>query len=213
MIGCESELFPSMYQAIRGQQPSSGGSSLADGIAVKNPGKLTQPVIERYVSEHVLLTEDEIETAVAVLSEYQKVVAEGAGATPFAAASRLREQLAGRKVGLVICGGNIDARVLASVLMRGLVRDGRLVRLRVDINDAPGVLAKVSGLIGQTGANIVEVYHQRLFHDVPVRRAEIDCVVETRNREHVREIVDALASGGFRTRILSTLSADGPSQL
>jgi threonine dehydratase len=213
MIGCESELFPSMYQAIRGQQPSSGGSSLADGIAVKNPGKLTRPVIERYVSEHVLLTEDEIETAVAVLSEYQKVVAEGAGATPFAAASRLREQLAGRKVALVICGGNIDARVLASVLMRGLVRDGRLVRLRVDINDAPGVLAKVSGLIGQTGANIVEVYHQRLFHDVPVRRAEIDCVVETRNREHVREIVDALASGGFRTRILSTLSADGPSQL
>jgi threonine dehydratase len=213
MIAVESELFPSMYQAIRGQPVTCGGASLADGIAVKGPGKLTRPVIERLVARHLLVSEAEIEAAVTLLSESQKVVAEGAGATPLAAAQQARAELAGRKVGLVICGGNIDTRVLASVLMRGLVRDGRMVRLRVDINDAPGVLAKVAGLIGRTGANIVEVYHQRLFHDVPVRKAEIDCVVETRNREHVREIVEALEAGGFPTRTLSTLSADGPTQI
>jgi threonine dehydratase len=213
MIAVESELFPSMYQAIQGQPVTCGGASLADGIAVKGPGKLTRPVIERLVARHLLVSEAEIEAAVTLLSESQKVVAEGAGATPLAAAQQARAELAGRKVGLVICGGNIDTRVLASVLMRGLVRDGRLVRLRVDINDAPGVLAKVAGLIGRTGANIVEVYHQRLFHDVPVRKAEIDCVVETRNREHVREIVEALEAGGFPTRTLSTLSADGPTQI
>jgi threonine dehydratase len=112
----------------------------------------------------------------------------------------------------VICGGNIDVRLLASVLMRGLVRDGRLVRLRIDITDQPGVLARVAGLIGRCGGNIVEVYHQRLFHDVPVKRAEVDAVIETRNREHVMEIVDALKDGGFATRILSTLSSDGPTQ-
>lgn len=214
MIGVEAALFPSMLQSIEGNAPTSGqgGVSLADGIAVKTPGKLTRPIIERLVSEIVLLDEGMIETAIGTLVEYQKIVAEGAGATPLGAALQRREHLAGRKVGLVICGGNIDTRVLASVLMRGLVRDGRLVRLRVDIADAPGVLASVAGVIGRNGANIVEVYHQRLFHDVPVRRAEIDCVVETRNAEHVREIIDALNQGGFRTRMLSTLSEDGPTQ-
>lgn len=215
MIGVEAALFPSMSEAIHARSPNSGqgGVSLADGIAVKTPGKLTRAIVERLVSEIVLLDEAAIENSVSMLAEYQKVVAEGAGAVPLGAALQLRDRLAGRRVALVICGGNIDTRVLASVLMRGLVRDGRLVRLRVDIYDAPGVLAKISGLIGQTGGNIVEVYHQRLFHDVPVRRAEIDCVVETRNAEHVREIVDALEGGGLRTRILSTLSTDGPTQL
>jgi threonine dehydratase len=212
-LGVEAALYPSMAQAIRGDQPSSGGVSLADGIAVKTPGKLTRPVVERLVRDIVLLDEAEIESAVCALSEYQKVVAEGAGAAPLGAVVQRRDELAGKRVGLVICGGNIDTRVLASVLMRGLVRDGRLVRLRVTIHDAPGVLARISGLIGNTGGNIVEVYHQRLFHDVPVRQAEIDTVVETRNADHVQEIIRALEGGGFRTRVLSTLSTDGPSQL
>ena len=212
MYGVEAELFPSMYQAIHELDPTSGGVSIADGIAVKRPGKLNRQIINTLVKNIFLVDEPSLENAVATLADYQKIVAEGAGAAPLAALMRNRDKFAGRKVGLVVCGGNIDTRLLASVMMRGLVREGRLVRLRIDINDAPGVLAKVSSLIGNSGANIVEVYHQRLFHDVPVRKAEIDAVVETRNADHVREIVGALEDGGFRTRILSTMSADGPTQ-
>jgi len=210
-IGVEADLFPSMHQHLKGHTPTSGGVSLADGIAVKKPGELTSTVIKNLVSGIELVDETQIENAVASLSEYQKIVAEGAGAAPLAALMKNTERLKGRKVGLVVCGGNIDTRILASVLMRGLVRDGRLVRLRIDITDAPGVLARLSGLVGETGGNIVEVYHQRLFHDVPVRKAEIDAVVETRNGDHVREIVAALEHGGFPTRILSSISVDGPS--
>ena len=212
IYGVEAELFPSMYQAIHELDATSGGVSIADGIAVKRPGKLNRQVIDKLVQDIMLVDEPSLENAVATLADYQKVVAEGAGAAPLAALTQNRERFAGKKVGLVICGGNIDTRLLASVMMRGLVREGRLVRLRIDINDAPGVLARVSGLIGENGANIVEVYHQRLFHDVPVRKAEIDAVIETRNANHVREIIDALEADGFRTRILSTLSADGPTQ-
>jgi len=212
MHGVEAELFPSMYQAIHNLEPTSGGASIADGIAVKRPGKLTRRIITDRVEDITLCDEAALENAVATMADYQKVVAEGAGASPLAALMQNRDRFQGKKVGLVVCGGNIDTRLLASVMMRGLVRDGRLVRLRIDINDAPGVLARISGIIGDTGANIVEVYHQRLFHDVPVRKAEVDTVIETRNRDHVREIVDALEAGGFRTRMLSTLSADGPSQ-
>jgi threonine dehydratase len=211
--GVEAALFPSMYQAIRDLDPTSGGVSIADGIAVKRPGKLNRRVINELVADIMLVDEPALEGAVATLADYQKVVAEGAGAAPLAALMQNPDRFAGKKVGLVICGGNIDTRLLASVMMRGLVRDGRLVRLRIDINDAPGVLARVSGLIGETGGNIVEVYHQRLFHDVPVRKAEVDAVVETRNATHVRDIIDALEAGGFRTRMLSTLSADGPTQI
>ena len=212
ILGVEAKLFPSMYQAVHSLDPTSGGTSIADGIAVKRPGKLNRRIIEALVANIVLVDEPTLETAVATLADYQKVVAEGAGAAPLAALLDTPQRLAGRKVALVICGGNIDSRMLASVLMRNLVREGRLVRLRIDINDAPGVLAKVAGLIGRSGANIVEVYHQRLFHDVPVRKAEVDAVVETRNASHVEEIIGALESGGFPTRILSTLSTTGPTQ-
>ena len=213
ICGVEAELFPSMYQAVHELDPTSGGVSIADGIAVKRPGKLNRRIIGALVSDIMLVDEPTLETAVATLADYQKIVAEGAGAAPLAALLANRERFAGRKVALVICGGNIDTRVLASVLMRNLVREGRLVRLRIDINDAPGVLAKLAGLIGQSGANIVEVYHQRLFHDVPVRKAEVDAVVETRNAGHVEEIVKALEAGGFPTRTLSTLSTTGPTQI
>lgn len=213
MIGVEAELFPSMYESLHGLTPSSGGISIADGIAVKRPGKLTRAIVQAHVADIILCSEEILETAISTLADYQNIVAEGAGAAPLGAVLKHRERFAGRKVGLVICGGNIDTRVMASVLMRGLVRDGRLVRLRIDINDAPGVLAKVAGLIGKTGANIVEVYHQRLFHDVPVRKAEIDIVIETRNAEHVREVTETLEGGGFRSRMLSTLSSDGPTQI
>ena len=209
MVGAEAELFPSMYEAIRGLPPASGGQTLADGIAVKNPGQLTREIIERLVEEIILLDEASIESAVHTLVEQQKIVAEGAGAAGIAAMIKDPERFAGRKVGVVICGGNIDIRLLSWVLTRGLVRDGRIVRLRIGIVDQPGVLARVTRLIGDTGGNIIEVYHQRLFYDVPAKQADVDAVVETRNARHVEEIVKNLRDDGFPTRVLSARSDEG----
>lgn len=209
IIGVEAHLFPSMHQAIHGGEVNPGGQTLADGIAVKVPGALTREIIERLVSDIVLVGESAIETAIHVLIEEQKIVAEGAGAAGFAALLQERERFAGRKVGVVICGGNIDVRMLSWILTRGLVRDGRMVRLRIGIVDRPGVLAKVAQLIGETGGNIIEVYHQRLFYDVPAKQADVDAVVETRNVEHVQEIIGALRQGGFPTRVLSARSDEG----
>jgi len=208
MIGVEAALFPSMYQAINELPPTAGGTTLADGIAVKNPGSITRPIIERLVEDIILADEPAIESAVHLLVEQQKVVAEGAGAAGIAGILTHPERFAGRKVAAVICGGNIDVRLLSWVLTRGLVRDGRLVRLRIAIVDQPGVLARVARLIGEMGGNIIEVYHQRLFHDVPAKQADVDVVIETRNREHVNEIIANLQKGGFPTRVLSARSDD-----
>ncbi|MGF1610444.1 MAG: threonine ammonia-lyase [Kiloniellales bacterium] len=208
MIGVEAALFPSMYQAINELAPTAGGTTLADGIAVKNPGGLTKPIIERLVEDIILVDEPAIESAVHLLVEQQKVVAEGAGAAGVAGILTQPERFAGRKVAAVICGGNIDVRLLSWVLTRGLVRDGRLVRLRIAIIDQPGVLARVARLIGEMGGNIIEVYHQRLFYDVPAKQADVDAIIETRNREHVSEIVANLQKGGFPTRVLSARSDD-----
>ena len=209
MIGVEAELYPSMYQAINELPPAFGGQTLADGIAVKNPGELTREIIARLVDDILLVDEPTIETAVTLLVEQHKIVAEGAGAAGVAALLKEPERFAGRKVGVVICGGNIDVRLLSWVLTRGLVRDGRMVRLRIGIVDRPGVLAQVAKLIGDTGGNIIEVYHQRLFYDVPAKQADVDAVIETRNAAHVDEIVGALRAGGFPTRILSPRSDEG----
>ncbi len=209
IYGVEAELFPSMYQAVNDVAPTSGGQTLADGIAVKNPGALNRAIIEKLVKDILLVDEGLIETAVHALVEHQKIVAEGAGAAGVAALMKEKERFAGRKVGVVICGGNIDVRLLSWVLTRGMVRDGRMVRLRIGIVDQPGVLAKVTRLIGETGGNIIEVYHQRLFYDVPAKQAEVDAVIETRNPEHVREIIAHLQDGGFPTRVLSARSDEG----
>jgi len=206
LVGVEAELFPSMYQAIHELQATAGGTTLADGIAVKNPGALTRPIIESLVGEIILVDEPAIESAVMMLCELQKLVAEGAGAAGLAALIARPERFRGRKVGIVICGGNIDVRLLSAVLARGMVRDGRLVRLRVAIVDQPGVLARLTQSIGETGGNIIEVYHQRLFYNVPAKQAEIDVIVETRNADHVHEIVARLRAGGFPTRVLSARS-------
>ncbi|MFQ6016948.1 MAG: threonine ammonia-lyase [Kiloniellaceae bacterium] len=208
IVGVEAALFPSMYQALHDQEPTSGGQTLADGIAVKNPGQLTRGIIERLVGDLLLVDEPAIEAAINTLAERQNIVAEGAGAAGVAALMTERARFAGRKVGVVVCGGNIDVRLLSWVLARGLVRDGRMVRLRIGIVDRPGVLAQVAKLIGDTGGNIIEVYHQRLFHDVPARLAEVDAVIETRNATHVREIVENLRNGGFPARVLSARSDD-----
>ncbi len=208
IIGVEADLFPSMRQAINHQPPTSGGQTLADGIAVKNPGQLTRAIIAELVSDILLVNEFAIEKAVQCLVEKQKIVAEGAGAAGVAALMENRERFAGRKVGAVICGGNIDVRLLSWILTRGLVFDGRMVRLRIAIVDQAGVLAKVTNFIGQTGANIIEVYHQRMFYDVPAKQADVDVILETRNAEHVQEIVEKLVAGGFPTRVLSARSSD-----
>jgi len=162
------------------------------------------------VEDIVLVDEPHIESAVQLLAEQQKIVGEGAGAAGIAALLKEPERFAGQRVGTVICGGNIDVRLLSWVLNRGLVRDGRMVKLRIGIIDRPGVLAQVTRLIGETGGNIIEVFHQRLFYDVPAKQADIDAIVETRNREHVEEIVGNLIKSGFPTRVLSSRSDDLP---
>ena len=211
IIGAETRLYPSMYQALRGEAPTSGGQTIADGIAVKNPGKLTQAIVKRLVDEIILVDETEIEHTVQRFIEIEKTVVEGAGAVSLAAVFAEPDRFAGKRVAVIVSGGNIDARVLASILMRGLVRDGRLVRLRVEISDAPGALAEVAQLVGECRGNIVEIYHQRLFQDVPVKLTELDIVLETRDREHVEEIVEALRQAGFATRHLSSTAAGGES--
>ncbi len=208
ILGVEAELYPSMYQALNDLSPSAGGTTLADGIAVKTPGGLTKAIVADLVDEILLVDEPGFEAAVQLLVEEQKLVAEGAGAAGIAAILKYPERFAGRRVATVICGGNIDVRLLASVLTRGLIRDGRLVKLRVEIVDRPGMLARISECIGRTGGNIIEVHHQRMFSDVPAKQADLDIMVETRNPAHVDEIVTLLKAQGLPTRIVSSRSID-----
>jgi len=209
IYGVESALYPSMHHAVHGLAPANGGQTIAEGIAVKSPGALTRPIVEKLVKEVLLVDENALERAVHMLVETQRLVSEGAGAAGLAALLAYPELFRGRKVGLVICGGNIDARMLAQVLMRGLVREGRIATLRIEIADQPGVLAAVARLIGSTGANIIEVHHQRMFFDLPVKRADIDVSLETRNAAHVGEIIAQLEEAGFPTRRLSSHSTEG----
>ena len=209
VVGVEAALYPSMLRAIRGEDAAQGrsasdGPTIAEGIAVKRPGRLTQPIVERLVGHIALVTEAQIERGVQLLIEIEKTVAEGAGAAPLAAVLAEPERYAGRRVGLVISGGNIDSRLLASVLMRGLVREGRLVRLRVEVSDQPGSLAGITRQIADLGANVLEVYHQRWFYDVPIKMAEVDFVLETRDIAHMRKLVDSLTASGTRARLLSS---------
>jgi threonine dehydratase len=206
MIGVEAALYPSMHHAIRNLTPVFGAQTIAEGIAVKSPGALTKAIIERLVSDILLVEEEPLEQAIQLMAEAQKVVAEGAGAAGLAAMLAHRDRFAGRRVGVVICGGNIDVRILGQVLVRGLVRDGRVVELRIEIVDQPGVLGRLARAIGDAGGNIIEINHRRLFTDLPVKRADIDAVVETRNAEHVKEIMASLVQAGFAVRQLVSRS-------
>lgn len=208
VVGVQAELYPSMLQALRGQAVRVSGNTLAEGIAVKTPGSVTLPLIREHVSDILLVGESALEKALQMLLESQKLVAEGAGAAALAALLANRRRFAGKTVGLVVSGGNIDPRLLASILMRGLMRAGRIARLRIELTDTPGALARVAALIGETGGNIIEVAHQRLFSDVPVKFAEIDVMVETTGSEHVAGLVECLRRAGFPTRALGS-SAEG----
>ncbi len=207
ILGVEAAAYASMRHALGKEGTPKGGQTLAEGIAVKDPGKLTLAVCRELVSDVVAVEEVAIERAAAMLIETQRLVAEGAGATPLAAVLSDPDRFRGKRVALILSGGNIDARLLSSMLMRSLVRAGRLVRLRIEIDDAPGVLARVTRIIGEKGGNILEIYHQRLFQDVPLKLAEVDAVVETRNPDHVAEISAALIAAGFKTHLMSSSAA------
>jgi threonine dehydratase len=201
VIGVETQRFPSMYCALKGLAPQFGTTTIADGIAVKQPGELTLPLVRALVSEVMLVDEGDIEQAIVLLLEIEKTVVEGAGAAGLACLLRHRDRFVGRKVGLVLCGGNIDPLMLSDIIERGMVRSGRLTRLQVVLRDLPGSLAQVTACLAQANANIEEVHHQRAFTHQPVRSAEVDFVLETRGHEHVAQIIEALAQAGFEATL------------
>jgi len=198
VYGVESRSYPSMHQRLAGLPVKVGGDTIAEGIAVKDVGDIALGVVRRLVEEVFVVEEETIERAVVALIEIEKTVAEGAGAAGLAALLEHAGRFAGKRVGLPISGGNIDSRVLASVLMRGLVRDGRLARLRVTLPDVSGSLAKVATLIAEAGGNIVEIMHQRIFGTASVRSPEVEFLVETREREHTDALVALLEKNGIR---------------
>jgi threonine dehydratase len=198
IIGVEAARFPAMRQALAGEPIECGDSTIAEGIAVKQPGQLTLPIVRELVSRIVVVDEFRIEEAVLLLLEIEKTVVEGAGAAALAALLAEPERFAGRRVGLILSGGNIDLLPLSSVMQRGLVRSGRLVRLRVEVRDAPGSLAEVASAIGEAGGNIIETHHKRAFTNLPLQSAEVEVVVQARGAEHLREILEGLAAGGYR---------------
>lgn len=203
VIGVQASLYPSMFNALKGESRPMRGDTLAEGIAVKAPGRLTMELVRRFVDDIVLVSEVEIERAVALLINVEKSVVEGAGAAGLAAVIADQMRFAGRNVGLVLCGGNIDTRLLAGVLTRELAREGRLTSLKIDISDRPGQLARVAQLIGEAQANIVEVYHQRVFSDLPAKAALLEVVIETRDRAHLVETVGRLRRAGFELDVES----------
>jgi threonine dehydratase len=198
IIGVQARLYPSMYNAIKSEQLPMRGDTLAEGIAVKAPGRITTEIIRALVDDIVLVTEDQIEGAVAMLMSIEKTVAEGAGAAGLAALMAAPERFSGRNVGLVLTGGNIDTRLIASVLTRELAREGRLTQVALDIVDRPGQLAAVAALLAEAGANIVEVSHQRTFSDLPAKGTLLELVIETRDRAHLDDVMTKLGASGFR---------------
>jgi len=201
LYGVESENFPSMYCALRGETAHFATNTIADGIAVKQPGALTLPVVRELARGILLVGEGEIEHAIVLLLEIEKTVVEGAGAAGLAALLAHPAHFRGRRVGLVLSGGNIDPLVLSVIIERGMVRAGRLTRLTVELRDLPGALATVTACLADANANIEEVHHQRAFTNLPLQTAEVDFVLQTRGREHVEEIIRALRAAGFAARI------------
>ena len=197
IVGVESVLYPSMWNAIHHEQRPLGGATLAEGIAVKNVGALTLPIVRALVSDIVLVDEEHIERAVNAYLTLQKAMAEGAGAAGLAAMLARPARFVGKKVGLVLCGGNIDPRILASIMVRELERDNRIVSFRLTIADRPGLLGQIATTLGRLGANILEVDHRRLFLDVPAKGARLDVTVETRDAAHAEEILAAFKAEGF----------------
>ncbi len=197
VVGVESKVWCAMHQRLAGKPVAVGGDTIAEGMAVRDVGDLPFRLLQEQNIPVLLVEEETIERAIVALIEIEKTVAEGAGAAGLAALLQHPQRFAGKRVGIPIAGGNIDARVLSAVLMRGLVRDGRLVRLRVVMPDVAGSLARVTALIGAAGGNIVEVQHQRVFGTASVKSPEVEFVIETRDREHTQALIAALRAQGI----------------
>jgi threonine dehydratase len=198
IVGVESSLYPSMWNAIHQGDRPCGGATLAEGIAVTNVGTLTLPIVRDNVSEIILVDEALIERAVNAFLTLQKTMAEGAGAAGLAAMLAEPDRFRGRKVGLILCGGNIDPRILASIMVRELERAVRIVSFRLTIPDRPGILGQIATRLGLLGANILSVDHHRLFLDVPAKGAKLDVTIETRDAAHADDIFKALAAAGYQ---------------
>ncbi len=197
VIGVQTERFPAMYDAIKGSHHVQGSSTIAEGIAVATPGAMPLEVIRAKVDDMLLVTEGDIEQALVMLLEVEKTLVEGAGAVGLAALLKYPERFRGKRVGLVLCGGNIDPLLLASIIERGMVRAGRLARIRVGVRDVPGSLARITAMVAEAGANIEEVRHQRAFTTLSAQNAEIELVMQTRSHAHVSEVLAVLRSAGF----------------
>ncbi|HEY7071835.1 MAG TPA: threonine ammonia-lyase [Acidimicrobiales bacterium] len=201
LVGVETERYASMAARVAGAEPSCGGPTIAEGIAVARPGQLTGRIVAALVDAIVTVSEEHVEEAMNLLLEIEKVVVEGAGAAGVAALVAHRERFADRKVGVVLTGGNVDPRLLASVIMRGLIRHGRLTRLQVEVPDVPGSMGDLTTLLGEAGANIVEILHQRLFVDLSARSAVVEITVETLDLTHADRVVAALEKAGYVVRV------------
>lgn len=197
VVGVQAALFPSMYAKVKGEDRTCGGDTLAEGIAVKAPGVFTSQVIAERVDDILLVSEEALEKAVSLLLQIEKTVVEGAGSAGLAAVLEHRERFAGRKIGLVLCGGNIDTRLLANVLLRDLARSGRLARLRITLQDRPGALFRVMGEFETHNVNIIEIYHQRIFTSLPAKGLITDIECEARDREQIDALIEALRSKGY----------------
>ncbi len=202
IIGVQTERFPAMVNAIKGTHLPQGSSTIAEGIAVGTPGEITLAIVREKVDDLVLVDEGDIEQAIVMLLEIEKTLVEGAGAAGLAAVLKYPERFAGQKVGLVLCGGNIDPLLLASIIERGMVRAGRLARIQVNARDVPGNLARITGIVAEAGANIDEVHHQRAFTLLAAQNVAIELVLQTRGREHIAQVIERLRDAGFDTTLL-----------
>ena len=202
VVGVQALRFPGMYNAIKHTDLPVGQSSIAEGIAVATPGHLTQRIVRDKVDELMLVDEGDIEQAIVMLLEIEKTLVEGAGAAGLAAVIKNPAHFRGRKVALVLCGGNIDPLLLASIIERGMVRAGRLARIRVSARDVPGSLARITATVAEAGANIIEVHHQRAFTLLAAQNVEIELVIRTRGPEHVDAVLAALRAAGLQAEHL-----------
>ena len=202
VIGVQTARFPAMVNAIKGTDHPQGTSSIAEGIAVASPGKITREIIAKRVDDMVLVEEGDIEQALVMLLEVEKTLVEGAGAAGLAALLKYPERFKGRRIGLVLCGGNIDPLLLAAIIERGMVRAGRLARIRVSARDIPGSLARITATVAEAGANIDEVHHQRAFTTLSAQNVEVELVIQTRGHAHVAEVITVLCTAGFDAKVV-----------